>query len=284
MRPPNTPASPISRSQFRPRCRRNRPRAIWPPRLRFFFFGYQGRTSTTCTWPASPTIAPTPSSGQRRAPREHAQKRTTGTDWTDGYHRIRTRDTKSHDQVYFNNMDEPVMETVDTNSTAALVSAPDDTGHFDNGARRHRRLHTPWVADASTQRCLSARYNGAVKRSHLCRTPGSARARGAPAACPLRFQKVLPPPPGPPQANIIAANSSPPRTARALLRCQSSRGVSTFPASANGSSPLHLSHGARGPAATLTGQTPNKTARDTVCSGQRQQEEWCQTYSPSRKW
>lgn len=65
-----------------------------------------------------------------------AQKRTNGTDWKEGYHHIRiARDTKAGTiKVYFNNMDEPVMETVDKtflNGTIGLGSF-DDTGNFDN--------------------------------------------------------------------------------------------------------------------------------------------------------
>lgn len=65
-----------------------------------------------------------------------AQKRTNGTDWKEGYHHIRiARDTKAGTiKVYFNNMEEPVMETVDKtflNGTIGLGSF-DDTGNFDN--------------------------------------------------------------------------------------------------------------------------------------------------------
>ncbi len=65
-----------------------------------------------------------------------AQKRTDGTDWKEGYHHIRiARDTKAGTiKVYFNNMDEPVMETVDKtflNGTVGVGSF-DDTGNFDN--------------------------------------------------------------------------------------------------------------------------------------------------------
>lgn len=75
-----------------------------------------------------------------------AQKRTTGTDWADGYHRIRiARDTKAGTiKVYFNNMDEPVMETVDTTFLHGGIGLGsfDDTGHFDNVEIRGT-LHTP---------------------------------------------------------------------------------------------------------------------------------------------
>ena len=65
-----------------------------------------------------------------------AQKRTNGTDWKEGYHHIRiARDTEAGTiKVYFNNMDEPVMETIDKtflNGTIGVGSF-DDTGNFDN--------------------------------------------------------------------------------------------------------------------------------------------------------
>lgn len=65
-----------------------------------------------------------------------AQKRTDGTDWAEGYHHIRIeRDTEAGTiKVYFNNMDEPVMETVDKTFLHGGIGLGsfDDTGHFDN--------------------------------------------------------------------------------------------------------------------------------------------------------
>ncbi len=65
-----------------------------------------------------------------------AQKRTNGTDWKEGYHHIRiARDTKAGTiKVYFNNMDEPVMETVDKTFLDGTIGVGsfDDTGNFDN--------------------------------------------------------------------------------------------------------------------------------------------------------
>jgi hypothetical protein len=65
-----------------------------------------------------------------------AQKRTNGTDWKQGYHHIRiARNTESGTiKVYFNDMDSPVMETVDKtflNGTIGVGSF-DDTGNFDD--------------------------------------------------------------------------------------------------------------------------------------------------------
>lgn len=65
-----------------------------------------------------------------------AQKRTNGTDWKTGYHRIRIeRDTHSGSiKVYFNDMKVPVMETVDKTFLHGEVGVGsfDDTGNFDN--------------------------------------------------------------------------------------------------------------------------------------------------------
>ena len=65
-----------------------------------------------------------------------AQKRTNGTDWADGYHHIRIeRDTTSGTiKVFFNDMDSPVMETVDKTFLYGSVGVGsfDDTGNFDN--------------------------------------------------------------------------------------------------------------------------------------------------------
>lgn len=74
-----------------------------------------------------------------------AQKRTNGTDWKQGFHHIRIeRDTKSGSiKVYFNDMDTPVMETVDKtflHGTIGLGSF-DDTGNFDN-FKIHGVAHT----------------------------------------------------------------------------------------------------------------------------------------------
>jgi len=65
-----------------------------------------------------------------------AQKRTNGTDWKTGYHRIRIeRNTESGTiKVYFNDMKTPVMETVDKTFLHGEVGLGsfDDTGNFDN--------------------------------------------------------------------------------------------------------------------------------------------------------
>ncbi len=65
-----------------------------------------------------------------------AQKRTNGTDWKTGYHRIRIeRNTESGTiTVYFNDMKTPVMETVDKTFLYGEVGLGsfDDTGNFDN--------------------------------------------------------------------------------------------------------------------------------------------------------
>ena len=65
-----------------------------------------------------------------------AQKRTNGTDWKTGYHRIRIeRDIESGTiKVYFNDMKVPVMETVDKTFLHGEVGVGsfDDTGNFDN--------------------------------------------------------------------------------------------------------------------------------------------------------
>lgn len=65
-----------------------------------------------------------------------AQKRTDGTDWSQGFHHIRIeRNTESGSiKVYFNDMEKPVMETVDkTFLTGSIgLGSFDDTGNFDN--------------------------------------------------------------------------------------------------------------------------------------------------------
>lgn len=65
-----------------------------------------------------------------------AQKRTNGTDWKQGYHHIRIeRHTESGSiKVYFNDMKEPVMETVDKTFLSGTIGVGsfDDTGNFDN--------------------------------------------------------------------------------------------------------------------------------------------------------
>lgn len=72
-----------------------------------------------------------------------AQKRTNGTDWKTGYHRIRIeRDTASGSiKVYFNDMKVPVMETVDKTFLHGEVGVGsfDDTGNFDNFILRGTR-------------------------------------------------------------------------------------------------------------------------------------------------
>jgi hypothetical protein len=65
-----------------------------------------------------------------------AQKRTNGTDWKTGYHRIRIeREVEAGTiKVYFNDMKVPVMETVDKTFLHGEVGLGsfDDTGNFDN--------------------------------------------------------------------------------------------------------------------------------------------------------
>lgn len=65
-----------------------------------------------------------------------AQKRTNGTDWKSGYHRIRIeRNTDTGTiKVFFNDMKTPVMETVDKTFLFGEVGVGsfDDSGNFDN--------------------------------------------------------------------------------------------------------------------------------------------------------
>ena len=65
-----------------------------------------------------------------------AQKRTAGTDWTDGWHKARVvRDVAAGTiRVYFDNMDQPVMEAIDKTFTWGKVGLGsfDDTGSFDD--------------------------------------------------------------------------------------------------------------------------------------------------------
>ena len=65
-----------------------------------------------------------------------AQKRTNGTDWKQGFHHIRiARDTESGTiKVFFNDMETPVMETVDKTFLSGTIGLGsfDDTGNFDN--------------------------------------------------------------------------------------------------------------------------------------------------------
>lgn len=67
-----------------------------------------------------------------------AQKRTNGTDWAEGYHHIRIeRNVETGTiKVYFNNMEEPVMETVDKTFVYGSIGVGsfDDTGNFDQVA------------------------------------------------------------------------------------------------------------------------------------------------------
>lgn len=73
-----------------------------------------------------------------------AQKRTDGTDWSTGYHHIRiARDTESGTiHVFFNDMNEPVMETVDKTFLYGSVGLGsfDDTGNFDNFTLRGKTV------------------------------------------------------------------------------------------------------------------------------------------------
>ena len=103
-----------------------------------FFFGYQDPThfyyvhlATTADDHANSIFL------VNGAPRVSiAQKRTNGTDWTQGFHHIRIeRNTESGTiKVYFNNMEEPVMETVDKTFLHGTIGVGsfDDTGNFDN--------------------------------------------------------------------------------------------------------------------------------------------------------
>ena len=103
-----------------------------------FFFGYQDPShfyyvhlATTADEHANSIFL------VNAAPRVSiAQKRTNGTDWKTGYHHIRIeRNTESGTiKVYFNNMDEPVMETVDKTFLSGTIGVGsfDDTGNFDN--------------------------------------------------------------------------------------------------------------------------------------------------------
>lgn len=65
-----------------------------------------------------------------------AKKRTKGTKWSQGYHHIRVkRDVESGSiEVYFDDMEKPVMTTVDKNFTSGTIGLGsfDDEGHFDN--------------------------------------------------------------------------------------------------------------------------------------------------------
>ena len=103
-----------------------------------FFFGYQDPAHFYYVHLATKADAHANSiflvNGEPRV--SIAQKRTNGTDWASGYHHIRIeRDTESGSiKVYFNNMKEPVMETVDKTFLHGSVGVGsfDDTGHFDN--------------------------------------------------------------------------------------------------------------------------------------------------------
>lgn len=103
-----------------------------------FFFGYQDPTHFYYVHLA--TVADPHANSiflVNGAPRVSiAQKRTNGTDWKTGYHRIRIeRNTESGAiKVYFNDMKTPVMETVDKTFLFGEVGLGsfDDTGNFDN--------------------------------------------------------------------------------------------------------------------------------------------------------
>jgi len=65
-----------------------------------------------------------------------AQERTNGAKWDDAYHKVRiVRDIDSGKiEVYFDDMDSPIMETVDKTFTMGVVGVGsfDDTAHFDD--------------------------------------------------------------------------------------------------------------------------------------------------------
>lgn len=103
-----------------------------------FFFGYQDPAHYYYVHLATKADAHANSiflvNGEPRV--SIAQKRTDGTDWSEGYHHIRIeRNTETGTiKVYFNDMENPVMETVDKtflHGTIGLGSF-DDTGNFDN--------------------------------------------------------------------------------------------------------------------------------------------------------
>ncbi len=65
-----------------------------------------------------------------------AKKRTDGTKWSQGYHHIRVkRDVESGSiEVFFDDMDKPVMTTVDKHFSSGTIGLGsfDDEGHYDN--------------------------------------------------------------------------------------------------------------------------------------------------------
>ena len=103
-----------------------------------FFFGYQD--SSHFYYVHLATVADPHANSiflVNGAPRVSiAQKRTNGTDWKTGFHRVRIeRNVETGTiRVYFNDMKVPVMETVDKTFLVGEVGLGsfDDTGDFDN--------------------------------------------------------------------------------------------------------------------------------------------------------
>ncbi|MCX7420341.1 MAG: DUF1080 domain-containing protein [Planctomycetia bacterium] len=82
-------------------------------------------------------------------------KTSTGTNWTDSWHHVRlVRDVKSGSvKVFFDNMDEPVMEANDTTFSWGQVGVGsfDDMGNFDNVFLFGNRVESQLVAVADQQ-------------------------------------------------------------------------------------------------------------------------------------
>ncbi len=82
-------------------------------------------------------------------------KTSPGTDWTDNWHHARVvRDAKSGSiKIFFDNMDEPVMEATDTTFAWGQVGVGsfDDTGNFDNVFLFGNRVESQVVAAADQQ-------------------------------------------------------------------------------------------------------------------------------------
>jgi hypothetical protein len=112
-----------------------------------FFFGYQD--SSHFYYVHLATVADPHANSiflVNGAPRVSiAQKRTNGTDWKTGFHRIRiVRNVETGTiRVYFNDMKVPVMETVDKTFLVGEVGLGsfDDTGDFDNLSIRGTRVN-----------------------------------------------------------------------------------------------------------------------------------------------
>jgi hypothetical protein len=84
--------------------------------------------------------------------RKISTESTAGTDWTDGWHHVRVvrRVETGQIEIYFDNMEKPVMKAVDRSFTWGQVGVGsfDDTGNFDNVLVYGTKVERPRAAGA----------------------------------------------------------------------------------------------------------------------------------------